>query len=367
MVLVVDDNEENIDILIDALGEDYNVRVAMDGEEALESVAAAAPDIMLLDIMMPRLDGYEVCRRIKADPATASIPIILLTAINDVASKTRGFEMGAVDYVTKPFHAMEVKVRVHTHLSLVAATKKLEAQNDILEHKVLERTRKLKLTQEATIQTMALLAECRDPETGGHIKRTQNYVRLLARELAKKPKFANQLDDSTIEIMQASAPLHDVGKVGVPDSILLKPGKLTDEEFNQMKQHTVYAERAFSQAEALLGRNSFLSTAREIAYSHHEKWNGEGYPEGLSGTDIPLAGRIMALADVYDALISRRVYKEPFPHHKVVTIILKNKGTHFDPDIVDAFMNVQEDFRRTAMKHADFEDEKKALSQPYQT
>lgn len=362
IVLIVDDTEANVDILVEALGDDYEISVAMDGETALENIEMEMPDIILLDIMMPGMDGYEVCRRIKENKATAEIPIIFLTAMTDINSKTKGFALGAVDYIIKPFEILEVKARVHTHLSLKLAKYELSKQNEILEQKVIERTKELSLTQEATIEAMACLAEYRDPETGGHIKRTKNYMKILAEELKKNPKFTDVLNNETIELLYNSAPLHDIGKIGIRDSILLKDGKLTEEEFEEMKKHTILGYDSLEKASKKFGDNSFLKYAKELARFHQEKWNGTGYPDGLRGEQIPLSGRLMAVADVYDALISKRSYKPAFSHQKAVQIILEGKGQHFDPEITDAFMNIQEEFRKIAHQYADSEEERIALN-----
>lgn len=361
-ILVIDDTETNIDILVEALNDEYNVSVAMDGESALEAVEADPPDLILLDIVMPGMDGYEVCRRLKSDTGTIDIPVIFLSSMGELKNKTKGFEFGAVDYMTKPFEILEVKARVKTHLTLKTAKDFLAKQNVILESRVKERTKELSLTQEVTIQSLATLAETRDNETGGHIRRTQNYVKLLAEQLKDNTRFWNFFDERVIDLLYKSAPLHDIGKVGIRDNILLKPGKLTDEEFEEMKKHTTYGRDALLKAEESLWTNSFLSFAREIAYTHHEKWDGTGYPEKLSGEDIPVSGRIMALADVYDALISRRVYKPPLPHSKAVEIITEGGGTHFDPDIAITFIQLEDKFRNIALVYADFDDEREALS-----
>ena len=218
------------------------------------------------------------------------------------------------------------------------------------------------LTQDVTIESMGTLAEYRDPETGGHIKRTREYIRLLAGHLKDHPKFKDVLDDPTIELLYKSAPLHDIGKVGIPDGILLKAGKLTDDEFEIMKKHTAYGMETIAIQEERLGDNSFLRFAREIAATHQEKWDGTGYPEGLKGEEIPVVGRLMAIADVYDALISKRVYKPSFPHKKAVEIISEGKGIHFDPDMVEAFLELEDEFRKIALEHADFDEEKKNLN-----
>jgi putative two-component system response regulator len=216
-----------------------------------------------------------------------------------------------------------------------------------------EQTHQLAMVQEATIESLSSLVETRDPETGGHIKRTQNYIKLLAEYLKNRPRFRPILDDETIDLLCKSAPLHDIGKVGVSDKILLKPSELTEKEFEGMKQHTVYGRDAILSAERKLGSTSFLRFAREIIYTHHEKWDGSGYPEGLKGDQIPIAGRLMALADSYDALTSKRVYKSQISHEKAVQIIIGEKGSHFDPDVVDAFLEVKEEFRQIALKYAD--------------
>ncbi len=363
-VLIVDDTKANIDILVDALGDSYDVSVAMNGSSALDAVSESHPDLILLDIVMADMDGYQVCARLKSDPVTAGIPIVFLTALTEIESKAKGFELGAVDYITKPFEVLEVKSRVKTHLSLKLAQEEMEKQNEILEVRVRERTRELVLMQEVTIESMATIAEYRDPETGGHIRRTKNYVRALALQLKKNLRYRDFLTDEVIDLLYKSAPLHDIGKVGVPDHILLKAGKLTDEEFEQIKQHAVYGHEAIASAERKLGNNSFLRIAREIAYSHHEKWDGTGYPLRIKGEEIPIPGRLMALADVYDALISKRVYKPPFSHEKAVGIILEGRAKHFDPHVVDAFLEIQDEFRRIALQFSDFEEERIVLSEP---
>jgi putative two-component system response regulator len=224
------------------------------------------------------------------------------------------------------------------------------------EKRARERTRELARVQEATIESMSSLTETRDPNTGGHIKRTQNYIRLLIEYLKNQPRFRTVLDEETVDLLCKSAPLHDIGKVGVSDRILLKPGKLTTQEFEAMKQHTVYGRDAILSAERKLGNTSFLRFARDIVYTHHEKWDGTGYPEGLQGDQIPVAGRLMALVDAYDALTSKRVYKSQVPHEEAVQIILEEKGSHFDPDVVDAFMKVKEKFRQIAMTYTDSQE-----------
>jgi putative two-component system response regulator len=354
-ILIADDITENIDILIQVLQGDYAIIAAKDGAKALTLAHTKPhPDLILLDIMMPKMDGYQVCQALKQDPATANIPVLFITALDGFEEESKGLSLGAVDYITKPFIPDLVQARIANHIEL-------KRHRDQLEELVTERTRELALTQEVTIYTLANLAETRDPETGGHIRRTQTYVRLLAERLQHHPRFSAQLDAYTIELLYKSAPLHDVGKVGVSDAILLKPGKLTTEEFDAMKLHTSYGRDALHAAVEQLGETSFLRYAQEIAYTHHEKWDGTGYPQGLKGNEIPLSGRLMALADVYDALISKRVYKPPFPHTKAVTIIEESSGTHFDPEIVAVFLESAEDFRHTALEFADYDEERAVL------
>lgn len=353
-ILVVDDAEININILVETLGKAYDISVAMNGRDALEMVKNDQPDLILLDIIMPGMDGYEVCEKLKADKKTRNIPIIFLTALTEEQNEARGLQLGAVDYITKPFSTELIKARVRNQLEL-------KRHQDHLEELVAERTRELELTQEVTIESMAALAEYRDPETGGHIKRTQAYVKVLAEHLMNHSRFKDYLDTKTVGLLYKSAPLHDIGKVAINDSILLKPGKLTDEEFEKMKRHTTLGMEAIRVAVKKLGYDSFLRYAEEIAYTHHEKWDGSGYPQGLKGNAIPVPGRLMALADVYDALISKRVYKPPFPHSKAITIIAKGEGKHFDPDMAAAFMQVEDQFKQIALEFADFEEERKML------
>ncbi len=355
VILVVDDTPDNLTLMAELLQDRYAIKVANNGERALRVAAGTPPpDLILLDIMMPDMDGLEVARRLRADPATRYIPFIFLTARSQIEDERQGFELGAVDYITKPVSPPILLARVHTHLTLKAAKDFLKDQNAYLESEVQRRTQEVSMIQDVTIMAMASLAETRDNETGNHIRRTQNYVRILARQLQGHPRFAAFLSDANIELLYKSAPLHDIGKVGIPDRILLKPDKLTPEEFEIMKTHTTLGRDAILHAEVRLNSpNTFLRFARDIAYAHQEKWDGSGYPLGLRGDEIPVAARLMAVADVYDALISRRVYKPPFPHEQAVQIISEGRGKHFDPDMVDAFLQVAEDFRSIAATFAD--------------
>jgi len=351
-ILIVDDEPLNIRVLMELLKPYYRLVAAKNGAQALKRAAAEPlPDAILLDIMMPDMSGYEVCQHLKDNEATRDIPIIFVSAMGAVGDETKGLEMGGVDYITKPISPPIVLARLKTHLFLKQARELLRDQNRTLEVLVTERTQELAITQDVTILCMAGLAEARDNETGNHIRRTQHYVKLLANTLRKNPRFADDLNEQAIELLFKSAPLHDIGKVGIPDRILLKPGRLDAAEFEIMKTHTTLGRDAIAGAEqALLAStgnhsgSSFLGYAREIAYSHQEKWDGSGYPQGLSGTEIPLSARLMAVADVYDALISKRVYKPAFSHEEAVRIITEGKGQHFDPDVVTAFEQVLDEF-----------------------
>lgn len=358
-VLIVDDTDLNIEILVEALADRYEVRTAMDGESALASVDQNPPDIILLDVVMPGMNGYEVCSRLKANPETADIPIIFLTAMTDINDKARGFEMGAVDYMVKPFAILEVQARLDVHLSLIKAKRELKQQNELLEIKVRERTQELAITQGVIIEAMASLAETRDQETGDHVLRTRYYVQMLSVNLASHPRFIEYLRDVDPDDLGTAATLHDIGKVGVPDHILLKPGRLTPEEFEEVKKHTTYGHETLSRLVKRLPGNEFLKLADVIAWTHHEKWDGSGYPRGLKGDDIPIPGRLMAIADVYDAVVSERVYKKAMKHAEAVEFIRSQSGTHFDPDVVKAFCELSDTFEYMAseLKVNDISDE----------
>jgi putative two-component system response regulator len=354
-VLVVDDTPDNLTLMGGLLRDHYHVKVANQGEKALKIAQAEnPPDLILLDIMMPGIDGYEVCRQLKARAATRDIPVIFLTARSDPDDERQGLALGAVDYITKPISPPILLARVGTHLALKATADFLRDKSAYLEREVALRTLEVQAIQDVTIMAMTSLAETRDNETGNHIRRTQLYVKALAQHLRQHPRFAHALSDRMIDLLYKSAPLHDIGKIGIPDSILLKPGKLTVEEFEIMKTHTTLGRDAIEKAERRLGmRVAFLSVSKEIAYSHQEKWDGSGYPEGLRGDAIPMSARLMAVADVYDALISKRVYKPAFSHEQACASIVKGRGTHFDPDMVDAFVEIAEDFRNIAQKYPD--------------
>jgi len=354
-ILVVDDTPDNLTLMAGLLKDEYRVKLANSGEKALAAVRGPSPpDIILLDIMMPGMSGYEVCEQLKADPETRRIPIIFLTAMTGAEDEKKGLDLGAADYITKPISPPIVMARVKTQLENKAAADFLRDQAEYLRTEVEKQTRLVSAIQDVTILAMASLAETRDSDTGNHIRRTQYYVQELAHRLKDHPRFRDFLTIENIELLFKSAPLHDIGKVGIPDRILLKPGRFEPEEMEIMKTHTTLGRDAIVHAETALSIEvEFLTMAKEIAYSHQEKWNGSGYPEGLSGDDIPISARLMAVADVYDALISRRVYKAGMPHEQAVTIIQEGSGSHFDPDVVDAFMAAAEMFRDIARRYAD--------------
>jgi len=358
-LLVVDDTPDNLTLMSGLLKNFYKVKVANSGEKALLYMEAhEVPDLILLDILMPGLSGYDVLAQLKSQEKTRNIPVIFLTAMSAMEDEKKGLELGAVDYITKPISPPIVLARIKTHLQNKAAADFLRDQNEYLEYEVQKRTREISAIQYVTILALTSLAETRDSDTGNHIRRTQTYVKILAEALRNHPRFAKTLSESMIETLFKSAPLHDIGKVGIPDAILLKPGKLSSEEFAIMQTHTTLGREAIEHAEEQLGMEvDFLTIAKEIACTHHEKWNGTGYPRGLKGDAIPVSGRLMAVADVYDALISRRVYKEGISHEKAVAIIFEGRGTHFDPDIVDTFMTLQEDFRSIAQTFGDSDTE----------
>ncbi|MCK6411059.1 MAG: two-component system response regulator [Azonexus sp.] len=353
-LLVVDDTPENLALMHALLRDHYRVKVANHGRRALELVATPPrPDLILLDIMMPGMDGYEVCRQLKADPLTRDIPVLFLTAKSEDSDEESGLALGAVDYLTKPIKPAIVMARIRTHLQLREAAVFLQDRNAYLEEEVRRRTLEVQAIQDVTILAMASLAETRDSETGNHIRRTQHYVKLLAEALSRDPRHANTLDEKTIGLLFKSAPLHDIGKIGIPDAVLLKPGPFDNDEMTIMKTHTQLGRDAIEHAERQLGMEvDFLRFAKEIAYSHQEKWDGSGYPEGWAGEEIPLSARLMALADVYDALISCRVYKPPFSHEEAREIICNGRGSHFDPAVVDAFLAQEARFIEVARTFA---------------
>jgi putative two-component system response regulator len=368
-ILAVDDTKENLMVIGQLLQPYYHVRVANSGQRALKAAAnPPIPDLILLDVMMPEMDGYQVIMELKTNLQTHDIPVIFVTAMDADQDEEHGLALGAVDYVTKPIKPAILLARVRAHLELKQARDWLADQNTYLEGEVRRRMADNELIKDVTLQSLALLAEKRDNETGNHLHRTQAYIETLMEHLRHHPRFATELaDPAHRQRIAKAAPLHDIGKVGIPDAILLKPGKLTVEEFEIMKTHAMIGADTIGEAIKRVENSvepqtvdaplAFLEAARQIAGGHHEKWNGSGYPLGLSGDAIPLAARLMALADVFDALISRRHYKEAFPLERAVGIITEGRGQHFDPDIVDAFLVLMDEFVRIAERYADHPEE----------
>ena len=369
-LVIADDQPDNLLILEDLLGAHYTVHAFGSGQAVLDHIAGGGgADLVLLDVMMPGLDGFEVCRRLKASPATFHIPVIFLTSLDNTTDEAYGLSLGAEDFIPKPPSAPVVLARVSTHLRLSQTTELLRQHNEDLEVLVADRTRELRrqteellrhkqqviAAQDATITAFCALAEARDTETGNHIRRTQLYVGVLAEELRSHPRFQDAIDDETLHLLFKSAPLHDIGKVAIPDAILLKPGRLTPQEWDVMRRHCEYGRDAIAVAagEFTDASGSFLRFAMDIAYSHHERWDGTGYPEGLEGDAIPVAARVMALADTYDALISKRTYKEPIPHDEAIAIMAAERARQFDPDMVDALLRIGERFRDIAERYGD--------------
>ncbi|MCP4104945.1 MAG: two-component system response regulator [Desulfobacteraceae bacterium] len=339
-ILIVDDIPNNIKILASILRKKgYIIAAATSGMRAMRVIKKKIPDLILLDIMMPEIDGYDVCQMLKNDEQTKDIPIIFITAKNDPMDVAKGFEVGGVDYIIKPFSGVELLARVQTHLELGTARKRLANQNIILETKVRERTRELSESRIDTIHRLVYAAEYKDPETGSHIKRMSNYSALIAR--------ASGLDDDECETVLISSAMHDIGKIGIPDRILLKPGKLNEDEWGLMQAHTEIGAKILADSKSRL-----IRSGQDIALSHHEKWDGTGYPKKLKGEAIPISGRITALADVFDALTSKRPYKPAWSSEEAIKEIVAGSGTHFDPRLVDIFtsnfseiLNIKERFK----------------------
>jgi len=317
-VLIVDDTPQNIDVLKEVLQADHQIKAAISGEIALKIVQAHSPDIILLDVMMPGMDGYEVCRRLKADVNTCDIPVIFVTALTDSVEEEKGLALGAVDFITKPIKPAIVRARVKTHLALAK-------QQAMTKQAVIERTHELAESQRSAIFMLGEAGHYNDTDTGVHIWRMAAYASLLA------SKAGWHVDDAAL--LELAAPMHDTGKIGIPDEILKAPRRLTKEEMEVMKGHSAIGHQILSKSSTPL-----FQLAAEVAYAHHERWDGTGYPRGLAGEDIPESARIVAIADVFDALSMRRPYKDPWPLEKVITHLEHNRGSHFDPRLVDIFL-----------------------------
>ena len=347
-VLVVDDTPANLTLMAQVLNKHYRVQMAVSGAKALDIARRSPPDAILLDVMMPDLDGYEVCRRLKADPATHHVPVIFLTALTRPEDESAAFDAGGADFVTKPFNPVTLLARVRTQLALKQAQDRLRRRNTELGHEV-------EALRDTTLFVMIGLAEFRDSDTGNHIVRTQEYVRALATWLAGQADAPTELNERAIDQLAKAAPLHDIGKVAIPDAILLKPGKLSPEEWAVMKTHASAGGDLLKRALDRLGDDAglLLIYGEQIARHHHEKWDGSGYPSGLVGEAIPLAARLMAVADVYDALISRRPYKAALPHATAMQFICEGAGSHFDPQVVAALAACEDQFQAIATQWHD--------------
>jgi len=330
-VLVVDDMPENIDVLVGTLKQEYNVKAAINGDMALKVVRTSPPDIILLDIMMPGLDGYEVCRRLKTDHTTRHIPVIFITAKIGLEDELKGLDLGAADYITKPISPPIVKARVKTHLALYD-------QNKELDRKVRVQTKQLNKTRLQIIQRLGRAAEYKDNETGLHVIRMSYYARIIG--------LAAGMSEEDADMLMNAAPMHDIGKIGIPDTILKKPGKLSEHEFKVMETHCEIGAEIIGDDDSEL-----LKLAKIVALTHHEKWNGQGYPNKLQGEEIPRVGRIVAIADVFDALTSKRPYKNAWPVEEAVDLMLKSAGKQFDPQLIPLFIEVLPEILKVKVAH----------------
>ncbi|UQZ87793.1 two-component system response regulator [Deltaproteobacteria bacterium Smac51] len=347
-IMLVDDNITNLTMGKSALAPHYDVFTIPSGEKLLKVLERTTADLILLDVEMPEMDGYQVIRILKSSPGTADIPVIFLTARTDMGSELEGLSLGAIDYITKPFSPPLLLKRLEVHLLVEAQRRQLQNYNNNLQCMVEEKTRAVLGLQRAVFDLLSEVVEYRDDVTGGHISRTRKYFLILLNGLAGGRVYASEVASWDFELMVLSSQLHDIGKVAIRDSILQKPGPLTAEEFEEMKKHTVYGPKIIEKIEKNTSERNFISHAKNMAASHHEKWDGSGYPLGLTGLGIPLPGRLMAIVDVYDALISRRPYKEPLGHGQAVNIIRCGSGSHFDPALVEVFLNVAEEIREAA-------------------
>ena len=350
-VLAVDDTPENLAVLSGVLRAQYTVKAAPSGEAALEiAFSDPPPDLILLDIMMPGMDGYEVLRRLQADRRTAGIPVIFVTAKDQEADEQLGLDLGVVDYVTKPISPPILLSRVRNHLLLKGARDFLKDEKQFLQ-------RERDIAQTVAIKAFSALAAVRDDETANHTRRMQYYVKALCERLKSHPRLGANLTGDTCELIFQCVPLHDMGKAGVPDSVLYKQDELTPDELAVMKKHTTIGRDVLERSQDAFGDLAFLRCAMDIVYSHQEKWDGSGYPEGLKGDDIPVAARMVALADLYDLLVSRRPHKPPIPHAEAAQIVRAASGSHLDPDVVAAFVEVQQEFCDIAARFADTDED----------
>ena len=350
-VLVVDDEKANIMALTESLSSEYTVYAAMNGENAIKAALKYLPDIILLDVLMPEMDGYEVLKVLKSKAETAHIPVIFLTAKSDAESEYIGLSLGAVDYITKPFVPLLLRKRIEVHLLVEAQKKELIDLNGNLQEMVDAKTKTVVELKNAILKTMAEIVDFRDDITGEHVEKIQGYLETVLNAMVKEGVYKEAIASWDLALVLQSAQLHDLGKIAIADSILKKPGKLTDSEFAKIQSHTEFGSKIIGKIRASASEHSFLDHAKVFAGTHHEKWDGTGYPKGLKGEEIPLEGRLMAIVDVYDALVSRRPYKEPYSHKDATAVIVEGKGSHFDPVLVDVFLSCSDTFEAIAMKN----------------
>lgn len=351
LIFLVDDNPANLRAGKNVLSEKYTVSTAPSAAKLFILLENNRPDMILLDVDMPEMNGYEAIKNLKSEPETSDIPVIFLTARTESDDELQGLSVGAIDYISKPFIPPLLLKRIEVHLLVEAQRRKLKKQaeelqylNENLQSMVEEKTRNIVDLQNAVLKILAELVEARDDITGGHIERTQRGIKILLDEIKKSKDFGEEVKNWAVNLLLQSCQLHDVGKISIDDAILKKPGKLNDEDFEKMKQHVVFGERIIEKIETLTKKNVFLQYAKIFAAAYHEKWDGSGYPRGLKENEIPLLGRIMAIADVYDALISARPYKKALPHKEAVQIIAQGSGTQFDPELVKIFIRVADQF-----------------------
>lgn len=338
-VLVVDDNVTNLKFAEHALKPEYRVTSLISGEQALKFLTKNKPDLILLDIKMPGMDGFETIKQIKSNPGTKDIPVIFLTAISESDSEVNGLMLGAADFISKPFVPDVMLRRVELQIEL-------KNYRDNLEHLVKDQTQMVERLQDVIVSSITGLVEFRDKITGGHAKRSAEYLGLFIEKIKEKPEYAGVFNDEYVTNILRAAPLHDVGKIGINDNVLMKTGFLDDSEFEYMKQHTILGGMAFEKALEELPDNEFLKVAKDMALCHHERWNGTGYPHGLKGEDIPFSARLMAIADVYDALTTKRSYKEPSSHEDAMKIMCELRGVNFEPKLIDYLVEFNQDFKK---------------------
>jgi len=345
LIILVDDNPANLRIGKNVLSEKYAVATAPSAEKMFVLLENNIPAMILLDVDMPETNGYEAIKILKSKPETKNIPVVFLTARTDSNDELEGLSLGAIDYITKPFQPPLLLKRIEVHLLVEEQRKELQYFNENLQKMVEEKTQNVIELQNALLKTIAELVECRDDITGGHIERTQRGIKILLEEIEKSGIYKEETKGWDRDLILQSCQLHDVGKISISDNILKKPEKLSEEEYDEMKKHASFGEQIIEKIETLAKESDFLDYAKIFAASHHEKWNGSGYPRGLKGKDIPLLGRIMAIADVYDALTSVRPYKKAFSHEEAVRIITENSGIQFDPALVEAFIRTADSFK----------------------